>query len=155
MTALAAGLVLSACAAGTQSAGAPGTGGVSGANSASGTGSAPAPAAPSVPERDLSAAEKKAIMDAVAPNLKDPGSAKYHWTKFPARTEGASRNYCATVDAKSPYPPYNGKQAYIVEVRLANGQVTGATMGLIAGGKDAAIVGTMCAKYDLDPNKAN
>ena len=94
-------------------------------------------------------------MDAVAPNLKDPASAKYHWTKFPALTAEDSRNYCATVDAKSPYAPYDGRQAYIVEVKLSGGQVIGATMGLIAGGKDAALVAKMCAKYGLDPNKAN
>jgi hypothetical protein len=37
-------------------------------------------------------------------------------------------------------------------MRLANGQVIGATMDLIAGGKDAAIVAKECAKYGLDPN---
>jgi hypothetical protein len=112
----------------------------------------PAAAATSGPQRDLSAAEKKVIMDAVQFNLKDPQSAKYHWTKFPARTDESSRNYCATVDAKSPYPAYNGKQAYIVETHLANGQIVSATMGLIAGGKDVSIVANMCAKYGLDPN---
>jgi len=93
-------------------------------------------------------------MDAVAPNLKDPGSAKYHWTRFPEMTTQDSLNYCATVDAKSPYPAYNGRQAYIVETKVLGGRVISATMGLIAGGKDAALVGKMCAKYDLDPNKA-
>ncbi len=91
-------------------------------------------------------------MDAVQFNLKDPQTAKYNWTKFPAHTDEDSRNYCATVNAKSPYPPYNGKQAYIVEVKLANGQIVGATMGLIAGGKDVAIVAKMCAKYGLSPD---
>jgi len=66
-----------------------------------------------------------------------------------------SINYCATVDAKSPYPAYNGKQAYIVEAHMSGGHVTSAVMGLIAGGKDASIVGKMCAKYGLDPNTAN
>ena len=28
--------------------------------------------------------EKKVIMDAVAGSLRNPGSAKYHWAKFPA-----------------------------------------------------------------------
>ena len=91
-------------------------------------------------------------MDAVQYNLKDPQTARYHWTKFPARTDEDSRNYCATVDAKSPYPPYNGKQAYIVEVHLANNQIVSATMGLITGGKDVSLVAKMCAKYGLDPN---
>jgi hypothetical protein len=90
-------------------------------------------------------------MDAVQYNLKDPQTAKYHWTKFAATSDNSS-SYCATVDAKSPYPPYNGRQAYIVNVALANGQITGATMALIAGGKDAAIVAKECAKYGLDPN---
>jgi hypothetical protein len=107
-----------------------------------------------VGQRELSPDEKKAIMDAVAPNLKDPASARYHWVKFPAVISEDSVNYCATVDAKSPYAPYDGRQAYIVEARLSGGKVVGATMGLIAGGKDVAIVAKMCAKYDLDPNKA-
>jgi len=66
-----------------------------------------------------------------------------------------SVNYCAIVDAQSPYPAYNGKQAYIVEAHLSGGHVSGAVMGLIAGGKDAAIVAKMCAKYGLDPNNAS
>jgi hypothetical protein len=35
------------------------------------------------------------------------------------------------------------------------GKVTSAVMGLITGGKDAAIVSKMCAKYNLDPNSAS
>ncbi|HTV37276.1 MAG TPA: hypothetical protein VMF12_12670 [Xanthobacteraceae bacterium] len=93
-------------------------------------------------------------MDAVAENIKDPESARYHWTKFPALITSDSVNYCATVDAHSPYPPYDGHQAYIVEAKLSGEKVVGATMGLIAGGKDAALVAKMCAKYGLDPNKA-
>jgi hypothetical protein len=138
--------------------GAAGNGSAPGTASASAT-SAPAsdsdsdaaPAAANAPRRDLSAAEKKLIMDQVQYNLKDPQTARYHWTKF-AVTSDDTGNYCATVDAKSPYPPYNGRQAYIVNVALANGQITGATMALIAGGKDAAIVAKECAKYGLDPN---
>lgn len=155
-TALAAALALSGCAAGLQSAN------ILGAHSRSANSDAPASATSpartaaatpaSGPQRDLSAAEKKVIMDAVEYNLKDPQTAKYHWTKFPARSDEDSRNYCSTVDAKSPYAPYNGKQAYIVEVKLANGQIVSATMGLIAGGKDIGIVAKMCAKYGLSPN---
>ena len=59
------------------------------------------------------------------------------------------------MDAKSPYAAYDGRQAYIVEAKVLGGKVTSATMGLIAGGKDAAIVSKMCAKYGLDPNKAS
>ncbi len=40
-------------------------------------------AAISIGERDLTPQEKKAIVDAVSPSLRDPGSAKYKWAKFP------------------------------------------------------------------------
>jgi len=93
-------------------------------------------------------------MDAVGLSLVDPKSARYHWTKFPEMTAKDSVNYCATVDGKSPFPAYNGRQAYIVETKVLGNRVIAATMGLIAGGKDVAIVAKMCAKYDLDPNKA-
>ena len=106
------------------------------------------------PQRDLTPQEKKVIMDAVAPSLRDPASAKYRWTKFPTIVTEDSVNYCAVVNGKSPHPAYNGEQAYIVEAQLAGGHVTSAVMGLIAGGKDRTIVATMCAKYGLDPNKA-
>jgi hypothetical protein len=107
-----------------------------------------------VGERDLTPQEKKAIVDAVSPSLRDPGSAKYKWTKFPLVVTEDTVNYCGIVDAKSPYPAYNGKQAYIVEAKVIGSHVSSAVMGLIAGGKDAAIVANMCAKYGLDPNKA-
>jgi len=139
IAALAASLGLSACATTSQSPLAEG----SAAATSAGVG-----------ERDLTPQEKKAIVDAVSPSLRDPGSAKYKWTKFPLVVTEDSVNYCGSVDAKSPYPAYNGKQAYIVEAKVIGGHVSGAVMGLIAGGKDAAIVATMCAKYGLDPNKA-
>jgi hypothetical protein len=124
------------------------------APTSSGTGPASAAAPAAVGQRDLTPDEKKIIVDAVAPNLADAKTAKYHWAKFPEMTTEDAVNYCATVDAKSPYPAYNGRQAYIVETKVLGGRVVSATMGLIAGGKDAALVGKMCAKYDLDPNKA-
>jgi hypothetical protein len=139
IAALAAALVLSACATTGPSASAP-------------AGASATPA--SIGQRDLSPAEKKIIIAAVAPNLRDPGSAKYHWAKFPELTMANSVNYCATVDAKSPYPAYDGRQAYIVETKVSGGRVIAATMGLIAGGKDTGLVGKMCAKYNLDPNNA-
>ncbi len=139
--ALAVALALTACAAALHSATAPPAS------------SAAAPA--SLVQRELTPDEKKVIVAAVAPNLKDPSSAKYYWTKVAAVTVDDSANYCAIVDAKSPYPAYNGRQAYIVETKLSGGSITAATMGLIAGGKDAALVGKMCAKYGLDPNKAH
>ena len=108
-----------------------------------------------VGERDLTPQEKKAIVDAVSPSLRDPGSAKYKWTKFPLVVTEDSVNYCGIVDGKSPYPAYNGKQTYIVEAKVIGGHVSSAVMGLIAGGKDATIVANMCAKYGLDPNKSS
>lgn len=106
-------------------------------------------------QRELTPQEKKAIMDAVAPSLRNPAAAKYKWAKFPAVVTESSVNYCAMVDAQSPFPAYSGQQAYIVEANMSGGHVTGAVMGLIAGGKDFSIVGTMCAKYGLDPRKAS
>jgi len=120
------------------------------------TSSPPAPdAAASGPQRDLTPEEKKAIIDAVAPSLRDPKSAKYRWTKFPMVVTEDSVNYCALVNAKSPYAAYDGEQAYIVEAKIVGGHVVSAVMGLIAGGKDRTIVVTMCAKYGLDPNKSS
>ena len=106
-------------------------------------------------QRDLTPEEKKAIMDSVAPSLRNPAAAKYKWAKFPTVVTENSVNYCATVDAQSPYPAYSGQQAYIVEANVSGGHVTGAVMGLIAGGKDFAIVTKMCAKYGLDPKNAS
>jgi hypothetical protein len=141
---IAAALALSACAGGLSSIG---------INTSPATSAAPASS--SGAQRELSPDEKKAIIAAVAPSLRDAASAKYHWAKFPAVTLESSVNYCATVDAKSPYAAYDGHQAYIVEAEVSGGKVTSATMGLIAGGKDVALVSKMCAKYDLDPNKAS
>jgi hypothetical protein len=115
----------------------------------------PAATPAGVAQRDLTPQEKKAIVDSVAPSLRNPGSAKYKWAKFPAVVTEDSVNYCAVVDAQSPYPAYNGAQAYIVEANVSGGRVTGAVMGLIAGGKDFAIVSKMCAKYGLDPKNAS
>jgi hypothetical protein len=115
----------------------------------------PAATPAGVGQRDLTPQEKKAIVDAVSPSLRNPGSAKYRWAKFPAIVTEDSVNYCATVDAGSPYAAYNGMQAYIVEATMSGGRVAGAVMGLIAGGKDFAIVSKMCAKYGLDPKSAS
>jgi hypothetical protein len=106
-------------------------------------------------QRDLTPEEKQVILDAVAPSLRNPGSAKYHWAKFPAVVAEGSVNYCATVDAQSPYAAYNGRQAYIVETQMSGNRVSSAVIGLIAGGKDLAIVTNMCAKYGLDPRNAS
>jgi hypothetical protein len=143
MVALAAGLMLSSCATGTTV-------------TQSGEGANGAPVVPtSVGQRDLSPQEKKVIIDAIAPSLRNPGAAKYRWAKFPTIVTENSVNYCAMVDAQSPYAAYNGRQAYIVEAQLAGGHVSSAVLGLIAGGKDIAIVNEMCAKYGLDPKNAS
>ena len=138
--AISAALALSACA------GALPSGFSLGASAASSSGGA---------VRDLTPDEKKAIIAAVAPSLRDPASAKYRWAKFPEYSLANTVNYCATVDAKSPYAAYDGRQAYIVEAKVSGGTVTSAIMGLIAGGKDVALVSKMCAKYGLDPNNAS
>jgi hypothetical protein len=148
IAALAVGLGLSGCAT-TATQGTVG----SSSNVAAADTSAPAPV--NVPQRDLTAAEKKAIMDAVSPSLRNPASAKYRWAKIPTIVNDQSINYCGLVDAQSPYPAYNGEQDYIVEAQMANNKVKSAVLGLIAGGKDRGIVVTMCAKYGLDPSKSS
>ena len=143
IAALAAGLALSSCATGTSI-------------TQTGEGSSAAPVVPSsVAQRDLTPQEKKAIIDAVSPSLRNAGAAKYRWAKFPTIVNEESVNYCAMVDAQSPYAAYSGRQAYIVEAHLSGGHVSSAVMGLIAGGKDIAIVNEMCAKYGLDPKNSS
>lgn len=105
------------------------------------------------PQRDLTPQEKRVIVDAIALSIRDAASAKYRWAKFPVTASGEV-NYCGTVDAKSPYPAYSGRQAYIVEAKVVGGRVSAAVVGLIAGGKDAALVSKMCAKYGLNPYDA-
>jgi hypothetical protein len=119
---------------------------------------ATAPAAAATPAsqlRDLTPQEKKIIVDAVAPSLKEPGAAKYKWTKFPIVPPSDEVSYCATVDAKSPHAAYDGRQAYIVDTKVSGGHITAAVLGLITGGKDTAIVANMCATHGLDPNSAS
>ena len=72
-------------------------------------------------QRDLTPQEKKAIVDAVAPSLRNPAAAKYRWAKFPTVVTESSVNYCATVDAQSPFAAYSGQQAYIVEAHVSGG----------------------------------
>ena len=118
----------------------------------SGTDALP-PADKSVGQRELTPAEKKIIISAIAPSLRDAGSAKYRWAKI-RNTANGSVNYCGMVNAKSPYPAYSGQQAYILEAVISGGKISSAVVGLIAGGKDIEIVRKMCSKYDLDPNDA-
>ena len=112
-------------------------------------------ATPASQLRDLTPQEKKIIVDAVAPSLREPGSAKYKWTKFPIVPPSDEVSYCATVDAKSPHAAYDGRQAYIVDTKVSGGHITAAALGLITGGKDTAIVANMCATHGLDPNSAS
>ena len=65
-----------------------------------------------------------------------------------------SVNYCAMVDAQSPYPAYNGEQAYIVEAQMAGNKVTPPSWVSLPAAKTGHR-GTMCAKYGLDPNKSS
>jgi hypothetical protein len=109
----------------------------------------------SVGQRDLTPEEQKVIMDAVGPSLRNSGSAKYHWAKFPAVVTEGSVNYCATVDAQSPYAAYNGRQAYVVTAQMSGNRVSSTVVGLVAGGKDFELVTKMCAKYGLDPRNAS
>jgi hypothetical protein len=114
-----------------------------------------AAATPASQLRDLTPQEKKIIVDAIAPSLKEPGAAKYKWTKFPIVPPSDEVSYCATVDAKSPYAAYSGHQAYIVDAKVVGGHIASASLGLITGGKDTAIVANMCATHGLDPNSAS
>jgi hypothetical protein len=103
--------------------------------------------------RELTLPEKKVISDAVGLSIKDPGTAQFRWPQISAAGDGAV-NYCGMVNAKSPFPAYNGWQAYIVEANVSGGKVSSAVVGLIAGGKDVEIVRRMCKKYELDPGGA-
>jgi hypothetical protein len=104
-------------------------------------------------QRELTPQEKRVIVEAITLSIRDAASAKYRWAKFPVAASGEV-NYCGTVDAKSPFPAYSGRQAYIVEAKVVGGRVSAAVVGLIAGGKDAALVSKMCAKYGLNPYDA-
>jgi len=117
---------------------------------------ATAPAAtPASQLRDLTPQEKKIVIDAIAPSLREPGSAKYKWAKFPIVPPSDEVSYCGIVDAKSPHAAYDGRQAYIVDTKVSGGHITSAVLGLITGGKDTAIVANMCATHGLDPNSAS
>jgi len=145
---LAASSVLAACAATTPPAD------QTAASAAPATATAPT-ATPASQLRDLTPQEKKIVIEAIAPSLKDPGSAKYKWAKFPIVPPSDEVSYCGIVDAKSPYAAYSGRQAYIVDTKVSGGHIASAALGLITGGKDTAIVANMCATHGLDPNSAS
>jgi len=146
----AAGLALSACAGSPLS---PSSSASSSSSTAEGLLGLHAAAGGSQGLRELTLPEKKIISDAVGLSIKDPATAQFRWPQISAAEEG-SVNYCGMVNAKSPYPAYNGWQAYIVEAAVSAGKVSSAVVGLIAGGKDVEIVRKMCKKYDLDPGTA-
>jgi hypothetical protein len=150
IAALAASLALSACASTTST-----LTGSSATAAATPAASSAAPAGLSVAERDLTPAEKKIIVDAVAPSLRDAGAARYKWAKFPSVPPSDQVSYCAAVDAKSPHAEYSGHQVYIVDTKVVGGQITAAVLGLIVGGKDIKIVTGMCAEHGLDPSKSS
>ncbi len=118
---------------------------------ASSLGPESAPPPSGLGQRELTLAEKKTIANAIAPSLRDAAAAQYRWPKIQNAADGAA-NYCGTVNAKSPYPAYNGRQAFIVSATVSGGKISSAVVGLIAGGKDVEIVRSMCKKYDLDPD---
>ena len=105
--------------------------------------------------RELTADEKRVIADSVLEHIREPEKAKYLWAPLPANTpvNGQAR-YCAAVSAKSPHPPYNGLQPYLVRVQISNGQIVSSVVGAIAGGKDMRIVRNLCAKHGLNPDDA-
>jgi hypothetical protein len=142
---LAAGLALAACAT-TPPADQP---------AASAAPATAAAATPASQLRDLTPQEKKIVIDAIAPSLREPGAAKYKWAKFPIVPPSDEVSYCGIVDAKSPHAAYDGRQAYIVDTKVSGGHITAAVLGLITGGKDTAIVANMCATHGLDPNSAS
>jgi hypothetical protein len=146
IAALAASLALAACAGSTSSM-------TSDLTPSATTSDSVATPASSGAERDLTADEKKVIMHAVSLSLSNPGSAKFHWTKFPVSPDSDQPAYCASVDAQSPHAAYSGHQAFIVDTQMTGGHITAAALGLVAGGKDASIVAKTCATHGLDPNK--
>ncbi|HUZ31257.1 MAG TPA: hypothetical protein VMV19_04005 [Xanthobacteraceae bacterium] len=103
--------------------------------------------------RDLTPDEKAVVSHAVGLSVSNPNGAQFKWPQI-ANTEDGNINYCGMVKANSPYGPYSGWQAYIVEGKIAGGQLSTAVVGLIAGGKDVDIVRKMCKKYGLDPGPA-
>lgn len=103
--------------------------------------------------RELTPEEKAVVSHAVGLSVSNPNSAQFKWPQI-ADTEDGAINYCGMVKANSPYGPYSGWQAYIVEGKISGGKLTAAVVGLIAGGKDVDIVRKMCHKYGLDPGSA-
>ena len=104
--------------------------------------------------RDLEAAEKKVIADAVGRVIQDPRSAKYRWAKFPAAAGTGDVNYCASVDARSALPGQSGHQLYVAVVGTESGKVKSAVVGAIHGGSDAHVVRDLCKRYGLNPDDA-
>ena len=133
--------------------------GCSGSLASSPTGSSAAPLASysvgTSTARELTADEKQVIAESLSDNIREPAKAKYLWAPFAAKAPvNGKAHYCAAVNAKSPHPPYNGVQAYLVQVQVANGRVVSSVVGSIAGGSDVRIVRKLCAKHGLNPDDA-
>ena len=146
IVALAAGLALAACTTSPPALSPPPS-----PPPASSLGPESAPPRSGLGQRELTPAEKKIIANAIAASLRDAAAAQYRWPKIQNAPDGPV-NYCGMVNAKSPYPAYNGRQAFIVSATVSGGKISSAVVGLIAGGKDVEIVRSMCKKYDLDPD---
>ena len=105
--------------------------------------------------RELTDDERQLIAESLSENIREPAKAKSVWAPLPANAPTNGRaHYCAAVNAKSPYAPYNGLQPYLVQLQISNGQIVSAVLGSIAGGKDARIVRNLCAKHGLNPDDA-
>jgi hypothetical protein len=146
IVALAAGLALAACTTSPPALSPPPS-----PPPASSLGPESAPPRSGLGQRELTPAEKKIIANAIAASLRDAAAAQYRWPNIQNAPDGPV-NYCGMVNAKSPYPAYNGRQAFIVSATVSGGKISSAVVGLIAGGKDVEIVRSMCKKYDLDPD---
>jgi hypothetical protein len=105
--------------------------------------------------RELTAEEKMVIAESLSESIRDQAKAKYLWVPFPANAPANGQgHYCAIVNARSPHVAYSGLQPYLVQVRIANGQIVSSVVGSIAGGADGRIVRNLCAKHGLNPNDA-
>ena len=124
IVALAVGLALGACASSSPTSSSPPP---SSSRDMLGLDSVPVPS--SSARRELTPAEKKIIANAIAPSLRDAATAQYRWPKIQDAPDGQV-NYCGTVNAKSPYPAYNGRQAYIISATVSGGKISSAVVDL-------------------------
>lgn len=79
--------------------------------------------------RELNAAEKEVIADAVRDQLKDPDSAQFKWGEL------KSASYCGLVNAKNAYGGYTGFSPFMVFTIEREGAITGAAVIGLGGGE--------------------